>query len=112
MGSITWLAFGRFSMNNAIKMGSRFGKVVAMEDTFQEGYFFRNFLRVKVTLDVRKPLSKGLWIPRPNLPKIWVSARYEKLQHFYFNCDVLGHDVKACKKVVEIGKKRELKYGA
>lgn len=79
--------------------------MVLIEDSFQEGRFLKNFLRIKVIIDVRKALIKGLWIPRSGLPKIWLSSRYEKLHHFCYRCRVLCHDQKVCKKE---GKEDEL----
>lgn len=45
-----------------------------------------------------KPLLKGCWIPRRDLPKTWVVFRYEKLQGLCFNCGIIGHEQNGCKR--------------
>ncbi|KAJ1388963.1 Zinc finger, CCHC-type [Sesbania bispinosa] len=37
-----------------------------------------------------------------NLPRIWVFIKYERIQGFCYNCGIIGHDDKKCKKTKEI----------
>lgn len=99
-----------FSVKNVMRLGKSFGEVVVFEDPMSNGRMLRNFVRIKVMVDVNKPLISGFWIPRPNLSKIWIEARYERLQHFCHNCGLLGDYVRACKKVRD--KTLKLKFGA
>lgn len=54
-----------------------------------------NFMRVRVTVDVTKPLCKGrviTWDGREG----WVSFMYERLPKICYWCGHLSHDVKEC----------------
>lgn len=86
-----------FSVKNIIRIAGKFGRVLTVEDPFTEGKATRIFARAKVLFDISKPLLSGVSIPRPGLSKIWVAAKYEKLQQYCYNCGVIGHDQKFCK---------------
>ncbi|KAJ1419966.1 Zinc finger, CCHC-type [Sesbania bispinosa] len=49
-----------------------------------------------------KPLNRGavrrVWVPKIDLPRIWIIFRYEKLQNLCFNCGIIGHEQKSCSK--------------
>ncbi|RYR04844.1 hypothetical protein Ahy_B06g084640 isoform A [Arachis hypogaea] len=50
----------------------------------------RTFLRVKVTLNVTKPLPTGFWVARENFQDLWVDFKYERIQDSYcLNCEIL-----------------------
>lgn len=87
-----------FFVNNIIKLPGRLGKVLVVEDPFVDGKVVRNFVRAKVLMDVWKPFSAGVFIPRPGLTNIWVSMKYEKLQQLCLRCGILDHEQKSCKK--------------
>lgn len=86
-----------FSKENAGRAGSRIGKVLEVEDPFQGTSIIRSFLRVRVLLNIKNPLIAGFWIPRHQLPKVWIQVKYEKLMDFCYNCGRLGHEQKGCK---------------
>lgn len=46
-------------LDNAIRIGGYVGEVVLAEDPQYNGRYLRNFLRARVILDLRKPLSHG-----------------------------------------------------
>ncbi|KAF7809654.1 reverse transcriptase [Senna tora] len=82
---------------NAERLGTKLGKVVAYEDPKVRGGIARGFMRVRVMLDIMKPFVTGVWVPRPNMSRIWIQAKYEKLQHLCFRCGMLGHDARVCR---------------
>lgn len=59
---------------------------------------WRNFFRVRVLLDIRKPLKRRMRIKRPGGEWTWVKFRYERLPSFCFFCGLLGHGVNFCEK--------------
>ncbi|KAF7826245.1 reverse transcriptase [Senna tora] len=82
-----------------------------VENPWVRGAVTRSFGRARVKLDIREPFLGGLWVPRPNLPKLWVAMKYEKLQNFCYGCGVLGHDIKGCDKEGG-GEEQEGDYGS
>ncbi|KAK4260750.1 hypothetical protein QN277_003828 [Acacia crassicarpa] len=66
-------------LENAIRIGGYTREVVLAEDPYHNGRFLRNFLRVRIILDLRKTLASGFWMNKPDGGKIWISIQYEKL---------------------------------
>ena len=54
------------------------------------------FLRVKVEVDVSKPLCKGRKVALNDDTKIWVSFKYEKLPNFCYWCGMVSHVDREC----------------
>ncbi|KAI9086222.1 hypothetical protein K1719_031676 [Acacia pycnantha] len=57
----------------------------------------RTFIRTKVVVNIRDPLVTGFWVPRSHQDPFWVSVKYERLQHFCYDCGRIGHDSRSCK---------------
>ncbi|XP_030926558.1 uncharacterized protein LOC115953166 [Quercus lobata] len=57
------------------------------------------FMRVRVDLQLDKPLRRGGRIASVEGEKFWVSFRYERLPTFCFHCGRLGHDLKHCQEI-------------
>lgn len=81
---------------NVTTILSKVGTVEEVEEPPFEGRLMRTFIRTRVSLDITKPLPTGCWIPRADLPKIWVIYRCERLQDLCLNCGILGHEQKEC----------------
>ena len=60
-----------------------------------------NFMRVRVTLDISKPLCRGRVISLDSGKEIWVPFKYERLPSLCFWCGSLMHDDRDCVRWVE-----------
>ena len=56
----------------------------------------RNYIRVRVTIDVFQPLCRGQVIRLEDNEKVWVTFRYERLPNFCYWCGCLDHGDKEC----------------
>lgn len=56
------------------------------------------FLRLKNSLDLRKPLKRGTVIKFQGRD-LWVDFKYERLPTFCFGCGRIGHQLKDCEEV-------------
>ncbi|KAF7114636.1 hypothetical protein RHSIM_RhsimUnG0081100 [Rhododendron simsii] len=89
----------KMNRSNAITIGRRFGKLLAVEGSAGGLLLYRSFLRVRVEIDVNKALPKGFWLRRKKESDedLWISYRYEKLPDFCYACGRVGHDNRGCK---------------
>ncbi|KAJ1394458.1 Zinc finger, CCHC-type [Sesbania bispinosa] len=78
------------TVKNATSIGGKLGTILRMENPMVEGHLLRSFFRVKVLLNIFKPITTGF------LSKTWIKIKYEKLMDFCYNCGRLGHDNKVC----------------
>lgn len=86
------------TIKSAEKILSQMSTVVEVEDPRLDGQLVRNFIRARVEINILQPLSTGCWVPRKDLPKLRVFIKYERLQDLCFNCGVIGHEQKTCKR--------------
>jgi interleukin-1 receptor-associated kinase 1 len=59
------------------------------------------FLRLKTSLDLRKPLKRGTKIKFQDR-NLWVDFKYERLPNFCFACGKIGHQMKECEEVDDV----------
>lgn len=69
-----------------------------IEDPIVEGKVFRPFIRARMEIDIQYPLSTGCWFPRKKFPRVWVFVKYKRLQDLCYNCGIIGHEQKICKR--------------
>lgn len=55
-----------------------------------------NFMRVRVAVDITKPLNRGRMITWDQGQEGWVSFMYERLPNLCNWCGLLMHDDKEC----------------
>lgn len=70
-------------------IGSSFGGILGAKSK-------GDFCRIRVMLDVREPLGRGIFIKTDNDCKSWILFKYEKLPSFCFGCERIGHGVQSC----------------
>ena len=76
------------------QIGSSMGHVEEV-DVDDSGMGWGEYLRVKINLDLRKPLMKGRML-KINGSSTLVSFQYERLPKFCFRCGVIKHWVMGC----------------
>jgi hypothetical protein len=84
-----------------ISIGSSVGAVEDV-DVADDGVGWGEFLRVRIVLDLSKPLPRGRTIRVRDTP-VWVPFKYEKIPKFCFKCGVVRHGDRGC--VVSGGRK-------
>jgi hypothetical protein len=77
-------------------IGKTVGNVIEVD--FDEGSKgrYRRFIRLRIEIDISRPLNPGFFLPRPGLNDLWISLKYERLPEFCFSCGVIGHDCRFC----------------
>jgi hypothetical protein len=76
-------------------LGSLLGSVEASE--FYEYPGKKMIIKIKVSLNVHKPITPGIHVGNPNDGSCWIDYRYEKLPLFCFKCGLIGHAEKLCR---------------
>lgn len=65
-------------------------------DTKNFQSFSRNYLRIQVAIDVRKPLKSKMRIKKKGGDWLWINFKYERLPSFCFFCGKIGHAERFC----------------
>ena len=78
------------------KLGSTVG-VVEEVDTNEEGFEWGKFLRVRIRINITKPLARGRML-RLKERSYWIPFQYEKIPKFCYHCEIIWHGVEGCKK--------------
>ncbi|KAI8024826.1 hypothetical protein LOK49_LG02G00251 [Camellia lanceoleosa] len=83
-------------------IGNRIGQLVEIEAPSDGLLIHRNFLRLRVEVDVSKPLLQGFILYRrdssgPVGNGLKVYYKYERLSEFCYDCGCIRHDKLACK---------------
>lgn len=55
-----------------------------------------NFCCIRIVVDVRKALRRGIFVSTSHSDKTWLAFKYEKLPVFCFGCGCMAHNVKDC----------------
>lgn len=76
---------------NATRIGQVIGNLLEVDFTSVFGVTLRRYIRIKVELNVHKPLPEGFNLPRPNGTVNIIFFKYERLSKFCYICGRLGH---------------------
>lgn len=79
------------------QLGDFFGEFL-MYDAKNNSSIWMEYMRLKIRLDVRKPLKRKKKIKRKNGTKFTVSCKYERLGEFCFICGLLSHTERFCRR--------------
>ncbi|XP_075479012.1 uncharacterized protein At4g02000-like [Primulina tabacum] len=92
------LPIGFMSKNIGKLLGDFIGKFVAY-DISNNSSIWRNFMRIRVTIDATKPLKRFKKIRKQGGDWMIVNFKYERLTQFCFICGLLGHTDRFCEKI-------------
>lgn len=81
------------------QIGGRFGEIVEIDSTTMRG--MTRSIRMKVLLDLEKPMKRGTRIRVGSGEPCWIPATYERLPSFCYMCGMLGHIFKDCDRLIE-----------
>lgn len=76
-------------------LGNFIGKFVE-DDTSNNSTFWRNYMRIRVSLDVQQPLKRFKKVKKQGGEWVVVQFKYERLGSFCFICGILGHSDREC----------------
>ena len=85
----------------AEKVGKEIGNFIGSyveADANNFGGVWRNFMRIKVSIDVRKPLKRRMKIKKQGGEWTWINFKYERLPTFCFFCGIIGHNERFCQR--------------
>ena len=77
-------------------IGSEVGEVLASESDIGVSLPWKKFYRLRIDVDISKPLKPGVFLPRNGRDDLWIALKYEKLPDSCFNCGCIGHITKDC----------------
>lgn len=81
-------------------LGNFFGTFIEY-DANNNSSIWREFMHLKIKVDVRKPLKRKKKICKKDKTEVIVQCKYEKLGDFCFICGLLSHTERFCKKKFE-----------
>lgn len=81
--------------------------VVADANNFTGAW--RSYMRIRVSIDTRQPLRRGMNISMQGCEGSWVKFTYENLPTFCFFCGVTGHTERSCRKYIQFPDKTAAK---
>jgi hypothetical protein len=91
------------------KIGETVGEV-ELVDADDEGIAWGEFLRVKIVLDLTKPLQRGRKLNIQG-EQFWVTFQYERLPKFCFFCGVIKHGRGGCSQRSMLRQQNNPQYG-
>lgn len=99
------LPMGYMTESVGKQLGNFFGKFISY-DLSNDSSIWREYMRIRISLDVRCPLKRKKKISRKNKSEIMVTCKYEKLADFCFLCGLLTHTEQFCKKSLKMVQSR------
>ncbi|KAK3016308.1 hypothetical protein RJ639_007628 [Escallonia herrerae] len=81
---------------NVSKIADNIGALLEVDFTANGKIAWCKYLRIRVKIDVPKPIQTGFYITKEGSQKAWVQLQYERLPDFCFSCGRLGHVGRNC----------------
>ncbi|KAM6575647.1 hypothetical protein CsatA_023974 [Cannabis sativa] len=80
------------------KVGNTMGKYLESDPKNFIGVW-RDYLWMRITLNIEKPLRRRLKITKDDGSWFWINFKYERTPTFCFICGIIGHSDKYCPKL-------------
>lgn len=90
------LPSGFISEKYSIDFGNFIGRFLK-SDLRNYTQTWRESMRIRVHMDVRKPIKRKLQVKKPTSAWEWVDFKYERLNVFCYFCGVIGHTDRFCR---------------
>lgn len=84
------------TQKSAIKIGKSLGNLLDVDENFIPEESTKQFLRIRMEIDVTQPLIDGVIYPRLKDLPAKISFKYECLSEFYYICGSIGHIQQIC----------------
>ncbi|KAJ8754033.1 hypothetical protein K2173_001931 [Erythroxylum novogranatense] len=91
---------GFMSEKLAVDAGNYIGEYLE-SDSRNSSLIWRDFMRIRVLMDIRQPLKRKLFVKRPQGEKICLDFKYERLNTFCYFCGIVGHTDRFCRLLYE-----------
>ena len=72
------------------RVANEIGELITV-DVSQNGLAWGPFLRIRVNIDITKPLTRAKMMRIEGLDVGWIYFQYERLPIFCYRCGILGH---------------------
>lgn len=80
-------------------------------DASNKSSLWRDYMRIKVSIDVTEPLKRWKKIKKADGSTFTAMFKYEKLYHFCFACGQLGHTESFCGDLFDASKGKVAEKG-
>lgn len=91
---------GFMSLKVVTDIGNYIGKFIVSDANNFVGAW-RDYLRIRVSIDLNKPLQRRMKLKRSETNWCWVNFKYEGLPTFCFICGLIGHSEKFCESIFD-----------
>lgn len=94
------------------EVGNYIGEFISScPNNFRE--VWREYLRVRVAVDLSKPLKRRMKVRKSGNDWFWIVFKYENVPTFCFICGIIGHSEKFCSRIFDTPEQEITKpYGA
>ncbi|KAJ9175225.1 hypothetical protein P3X46_013802 [Hevea brasiliensis] len=90
-----------FKSERVAKNIGNFLSEILCADPKNYDHIWRDYMCVRVRMDVRKPLKRKMRIKMPKGDWVTISFKYERLGTFCFFCGMMGHSDRYCRKLFQ-----------
>ncbi|MCH80235.1 hypothetical protein A2U01_0001001 [Trifolium medium] len=96
------LPAGYMSKTVGKNVGDYVGELIEYDEK-NSSDFWKKYMRIRVMVDVRKPLVQTKRVKKKGVDVITVQLKYERLGIFCYYCGLLGHTEDGCNQLFSVG---------